>query len=139
MRAVDATTLRRLRAAVMGVLGPDGEDIINQISESFEPFPAEFPVLTPYGRLILFVMEFPGASIPELALWLGVSETHTSRLMHDLTTKRVVRRTKWGRKYGYEVDTGNVLKQPDIIRLVAALGNHLTESDVSPTIKESDE
>lgn len=95
------------------------EDIMNILAEArlLAERPAnQISLLTVNGRTLYVLMEWPQASLRELATRLGVTESAAQRAISDLIKSGLIRRSKVQGKNRYKVQAEALLSHPDFRR-----------------------
>lgn len=89
-------------------------------------------LLTPQGRVLMFLMQRPGLSIRELSVCIGVSETCVNKALSVLVKDKLLTRTKVKNRYGYRINLNKVRYHPDVRRLFHAIHDGAeTEEEIS--------
>lgn len=90
-------------------------------------------ILTPAGRTLVLVTEHPTATLREIALMLGVSESNVAKSVGLLARANVITRTKVGGRNSYTLNADVAAAHPDIRRYHDAVGrllaDHLSDPD----------
>jgi DNA-binding transcriptional regulator YhcF (GntR family) len=90
-------------------------------------------LLTPSGRILVYLIETPGLTVRELSTTLGVSSTAVIKSLSLLTKNKLIARTKVKGRYEYRINLNNVRYHPDLRRLIRTISS-ATSSDsvISP-------
>jgi DNA-binding transcriptional regulator YhcF (GntR family) len=90
-------------------------------------------LLTPSGRILVYLIETPGLTVRELSITLGVSSTAVIKSLSLLTKNKLIARTKVKGRYEYRINLNNVRYHPDLRRLIRTISS-ATSSDsvISP-------
>jgi len=90
-------------------------------------------LLTPSGRILVYLIETPGLTVRELSTTLGVSNTAVIKSLSLLTKNKLIARTKVKGRYEYRINLNNVRYHPDLRRLIRTISS-ATSSDsvISP-------
>lgn len=80
-------------------------------------------LLTPSGRVLVALMERPGVTMREMAVYLGVTEAAVMRCISTLVKGNVIARTKVKGQNHYRFNLKDGSLPPDITRLYAAFSN----------------
>ena len=87
-------------------------------------------LLTPPGRVLLYLIQTPGLTIRELATTLGVTNTSVIKAISLLSKNKLVARTKVKGRYEYRINLNNAIYHPDLRRLIRTLFEALPSSNV---------
>ena len=87
-------------------------------------------LLTPPGRVLLYLMQTPGLTIRELATTLGVTNTPVIKAISLLSKNKLVARTKVKGRYEYRINLNEVVYHPDLRRLIKTLFEALPSTNV---------
>lgn len=87
-------------------------------------------LLTPPGRILLYLMQSPGLTVRELATTLGVTNTSVIKAISLLSKNKLVARTKVKGRYEYRINLNNAIYHPDLRRLMRTLFETLPSSNV---------
>ena len=90
-------------------------------------------LLTPSGRILVYLIETPGLTVRELSTTLGVTSTAVIKSLSLLTKNKLIARTKVKGRYEYRINLNNVRYHPDLRRLIRTISS-ATSSDsvISP-------
>lgn len=90
-------------------------------------------LLTPSGRILVYLIETPGLTVRELSTTLGVTSTAVIKALSLLTKNKLIARTKVKGRYEYRINLNNVRYHPDLRRLIRTISS-ATSSDsvISP-------
>lgn len=89
-------------------------------------------ILTPAGRVLVIVAEHPDATLREISVALGVSESNVGRSVAKLVGSNVIARTKVNGRNTYRVNLDALNTHPDLRRygeVLASLQSKLAESE----------
>ena len=89
-------------------------------------------ILTPAGRTLVLVTERPTATLREIALMLGVSESNVAKSVGLLARANVITRTKVGGRNSYTLNAAVAAAHPDLRRYHDAVGRLLADADLEP-------
>ena len=87
-------------------------------------------LLTPPGRVLLYLIQTPGLTVRELATTLGVTNTSVIKAISLLSKNKLVARTKVKGRYEYRINLNNAIYHPDLRRLIRTLFEALPSSNV---------
>lgn len=87
-------------------------------------------LLTPPGRVLLYLIQTPGLTVRELATTLGVTNTSVIKAISLLSKNKLVARTKVKGRYEYRINLNNAVYHPDLRRLIRTLFEALPSSNV---------
>ena len=87
-------------------------------------------LLTPPGRVLLYLIQTPGLTVRELATTLGVTNTSIIKAISLLSKNGLVARTKVKGRYEYHINLNNAIYHPDLRRLIRTLFEALPSSTV---------
>lgn len=87
-------------------------------------------LLTPPGRVLLYLMQTPGLTVRELSTTLGVTNTSVIKAISLLSKNKLVARTKVKGRYEYRINPANAIYHPDLRRLIKTLSEALPSSNV---------
>jgi DNA-binding transcriptional regulator YhcF (GntR family) len=87
-------------------------------------------LLTPPGRVLLYLMQTPGLTVRELATTLGVTNTSVIKAISLLSKNKLVARTKVKGRYEYRINLNNARYHPDLRRLIRTLFEALPSGNV---------
>jgi DNA-binding transcriptional regulator YhcF (GntR family) len=87
-------------------------------------------LLTPPGRVLLYLIQTPGLTVRELAITLGVTNTSVIKAISLLSKNKLVARTKVKGRYEYRINLNNAIYHPDLRRLMRTLFETLPSSNV---------
>lgn len=87
-------------------------------------------LLTPPGRVLLYLMQTPGLTVRELSTTLGVTNTSVIKAISLLSKNKLVARTKVKGRYEYRINPNNAIYHPDLRRLIKTLSEALSSSNV---------
>lgn len=87
-------------------------------------------LLTPPGRVLLYLMQTPGLTVRELSTTLGVTNTSIIKAISLLSKNKLVARTKVRGRYEYRINLNNAVYHPDLRRLIKTLSEALSSSKV---------
>ena len=73
-------------------------------------------ILTPAGRVFVIVAEHPDATLREISVALGVSESNVGRSVSNLVRSNVIARTKVNGRNTYRVNLDVLKSHPDLRR-----------------------
>lgn len=86
-------------------------------------------LLTPPGRVLLYLIQTPGLTVRELATTLGVTNTSIIKAISLLSKNGLVARTKVKGRYEYRINLENVRYHPDMRRLINTVKQAIDEID----------
>jgi hypothetical protein len=90
-------------------------------------------LLTPSGRILVYLIETPGLTVRELSTTLGVSSTAVIKSLSLLTKNKLIARTKVKGRYEYRINLNNVRYHPDLRRLIRTISSAMSsDSVISP-------
>ena len=90
-------------------------------------------LLTPSGRILVYLIETPGLTVRELSTTLGVSSTAVIKSLSLLTKNKLIARTKVKGRYEYRINLNNVRYHPDLRRLIRTISCAMSsDSVISP-------
>lgn len=90
-------------------------------------------LLTPSGRILVYLIETPGLTVRELSTTLGVSSTAVIKSLSLLTKNKLIARTKVKGRYEYRINLNNVRYHPDLRRLIRTISSTMSsDSVISP-------
>ena len=90
-------------------------------------------LLTPSGRILVYLIETPGLTVRELSTTLGVSSTAVIKSLSLLTKNKLIARTKVKGRYEYRINLNNVRYHPDLRRLIRTISTAMSsDSVISP-------
>lgn len=81
-------------------------------------------IVTPFGRILLLLMERPNLTIREMSVVLGVTESNINKAVSKLLTDKLITKKQRNGRYEYSVDYDVAKQHQDIrqvIRFVARL------------------
>ena len=78
-------------------------------------------LLTPPGRVLLYLIQTPGLTVRELSTTLGVTNTAIIKAISLLSKNKLVARTKVKGRYEYRINLNEVVYHPDLRRLIKTL------------------
>ena len=78
-------------------------------------------LLTPPGRILLYLIQTPGLTVRELSTTLGVTNTAIIKAISLLSKNKLVARTKVKGRYEYRINLNEVVYHPDLRRLIRTL------------------
>lgn len=81
-------------------------------------------LLSAAGRVLVTLAEKPGVTVREISVYVGVTETNTTKVLANLINAGLIEREKAGTSYRYRL-TPAVSDHPDIKRFHTALAPHL--------------
>ena len=87
-------------------------------------------LLTPPGRVLLYLIQTPGLTVRELATTLGVTNTSIIKAISLLSKNGLVARTKVKGRYEYHINLNNAVYHPVLRRLIRTLFEALPSSTV---------
>ena len=87
-------------------------------------------LLTPPGRVLLYLIQTPGLTVRELATTLGVTNTSVIKAISLLSKNKLVARTKVKGRYEYRINLNNAIYHPDLRRLIRTLFDALPSPNV---------
>jgi DNA-binding transcriptional regulator YhcF (GntR family) len=87
-------------------------------------------LLTPPGRVLLYLIQTPGLTVRELATTLGVTNTSIIKAISLLSKNGLVARTKVKGRYEYHINLNNAVYHPDLRRLIRTLFEAIPSSKV---------
>ena len=87
-------------------------------------------LLTPPGRVLLYLIQTPGLTVRELSTTLGVTNTAIIKAISLLSKNKLVARTKVKGRYEYRINLNEVVYHPDLRRLIRTLFEALPSSNV---------
>lgn len=87
-------------------------------------------LLTPSGRVLLYIIETPGLTVRELATTLGVTNTSVIKAISLLAKNKLIARTKVKGRYEYRINLNNTRYHPDLRRLIRTISAVLESSNV---------
>ena len=72
-------------------------------------------LLSNHGHVLLYLDTHPDATLPEIALAIGITERTANKIISDLADAAYVSRERAGRRNRYTVDRGLPLRDPQLI------------------------
>jgi DNA-binding transcriptional regulator YhcF (GntR family) len=87
-------------------------------------------LLTPAGRILIYLIETPGLTVRELSTTLGVTSTAVIKALSLLTKNKLIARTKVKGRYEYRINLNNTRYHPDLRRLIRTISAVLESSNV---------
>jgi len=87
-------------------------------------------LLTPPGRVLLYLIQTPGLTVRELSTTLGVTNTAIIKAISLLSKNKLVARTKVKGRYEYRINLNEVVYHPDLRRLIKTLFEALPSTNV---------
>lgn len=84
-------------------------------------------LLSAAGRTLVCVASMPGATLRDLGLVLGVSESTVAKSIGNLISANVIARTKVNGRNTYRLIAEAVQNHPDIIRFQQAISDMISE------------
>ena len=87
-------------------------------------------LLTPPGRILLYLIQTPGLTVRELSTTLGVTNTAIIKAISLLSKNKLVARTKVKGRYEYRINLNEVVYHPDLRRLIKTLFEALPSTNV---------
>jgi hypothetical protein len=85
-------------------------------------------LLSNHGHVLLYLDAHPDATLPEIALAIGVTERTANKIISELAEAAYVSRERTGRRNHYTVHRGLPLRDPQLIGY--ELGDLLTGLDL---------
>jgi DNA-binding MarR family transcriptional regulator len=95
-------------------------------------------LLSAAGRTLVCVASMPGATLRDLSLVLGVSESTVAKSIGNLVSANVIARTKVKGRNTYQLVSESVKNHPDITRFNQAISRMLEEAEKTPVIAPPD-
>ena len=90
-------------------------------------------LLTPSGRILVYLIETPGLTVRELSTTLGVTSTAVIKSLSLLTKNKLIARTKVKGRYEYRINLNNVRYHPDLRRRIRTISSAMSsDSVISP-------
>ena len=87
-------------------------------------------LLTPPGRILLYLIQTPGLTVRELSTTLGVTNTAIIKAISLLSKNKLVARTKVKGRYEYRINLNEVVYHPYLRRLIRTLFEALPSTNV---------
>lgn len=87
-------------------------------------------LLTPSGRVLLYLIQTPGLTVRELATTLGVTNTAIIKAISLLSKNKLVARTKVKGRYEYRINLNEVVYHPDLRRLIRTISTAVSSDKV---------
>ena len=87
-------------------------------------------ILTPSGRVMLYLIQTPGLTVRELATTLGVTNTAIIKSISLLSKNGLIARTKVKGRYEYRINLKKAIYHPDLRRLIKTLSASLPSGNV---------
>jgi predicted transcriptional regulator len=87
-------------------------------------------LLTPAGRILIYLIETPGLTVRELTVSLGVTDTAVIKALSLLSKSKLVARTKVKGRYEYRINLNNTRYHPDLRRLIRTISTVIKSSNV---------
>jgi DNA-binding transcriptional regulator YhcF (GntR family) len=87
-------------------------------------------LLTPPGRVLMYLIQTPGLTVRELSTTLGVTNTAIIKAISLLSKNKLVARTKVKGRYEYRINLNEVVYHPDLRRLIKTLFEALPSTNV---------
>ncbi len=126
--------LRRPLHDAISAAGPDPDAVTEAVLRSLDEqrliayAPRDtLAILTPAGRVLVVLCERPTATLREIALVLGVTESNVARSVGKLVTANVIARTKVKGRNVYRLNADVAAAHPDLRRyhdaVLALLGD----------------
>ena len=108
------------------------EAILNELDEqniiAYTP-KSKVNLLTPQGRVLLFLVERPRMTVREISVSLGVSIQSANKAISLLAKDKLITRTKVKGRYEYRINLENVRYHPDMRRLINTVKQAIDEID----------
>jgi DNA-binding transcriptional regulator YhcF (GntR family) len=90
-------------------------------------------LLTPAGRVLMYLIQTPGLTVRELSTTLGVTNTAIIKAISLLSKNKLVARTKVKGRYEYRINLNNTRYHPDLRRLIRTISSAInSDSVISP-------
>jgi predicted transcriptional regulator len=86
-------------------------------------------LLTPYGRVLILLIERPGLTVREMSVFLGVTETNITKAITKLQSEDLIARTKVNGRFEYSIVFENAENHSDIRRLISFISKIITQSE----------
>jgi Mn-dependent DtxR family transcriptional regulator len=106
------------------------EAILNELDEqniiAYTP-KSRVNLLTPQGRVLVFLVERPRMTVREISVSLGVSIQSANKAISLLTKDKLITRTKVKGRYEYRINLENVRYHPDMRRLINTVKQAIDE------------
>ena len=106
------------------------EAILNELDEqniiAYTP-KSKVNLLTPQGRVLVFLVERPKMTVREISVSLGVSIQSANKAISLLTKDKLITRTKVKGRYEYRINLENVRYHPDMRRLINTVKQAIDE------------
>ena len=106
------------------------EAILNELDEqniiAYTP-KSKVNLLTPQGRVLVFLVERPRMTVREISVSLGVSIQSANKAISLLTKDKLITRTKVKGRYEYRINLENVRYHPDMRRLINTVKQAIDE------------
>jgi transcription initiation factor IIE alpha subunit len=106
------------------------EAILNELDEqniiAYTP-KSKVNLLTPQGRVLVFLVERPKMTVREISVSLGVSIQSANKAISLLTKDKLITRTKVKGRYEYRINLENVGYHPDMRRLINTVKQAIDE------------
>ena len=108
------------------------EAILNELDEqniiAYTP-KSKVNLLTPQGRVLVFLVERPRMTVREISVSLGVSIQSANKAISLLAKDKLITRTKVKGRYEYRINLENVRYHPDMRRLINTVKQAIDEID----------
>ena len=108
------------------------EAILNELDEqniiAYTP-KSKVNLLTPQGRVLVFLVERPRMTVREISVSLGVSIQSANKAISLLAKDKLITRTKFKGRYEYRINLENVRYHPDMRRLINTVKQAIDEID----------
>ena len=108
------------------------EAILNELDEqniiAYTP-KSKVNLLTPQGRVLVFLVERPRMTVREISVSLGVSIQSATKAISLLAKDKLITRTKVKGRYEYRINLENVRYHPDMRRLINTVKQAIDEID----------
>ena len=106
------------------------EAILNELDEqniiAYTP-KSKVNLLTPQGRVLVFLVERPRMTVREISVSLGVSIQSANKAISLLAKDKLITRTKVKGRYEYRINLENVRYHPDMRRLIDTVKQAIDE------------
>lgn len=106
------------------------EAILNELDEqniiAYTP-KSKVNLLTPQGRVLVFLVERPRMTVREISVSLGVSIQSANKAISLLAKDKLITRTKVKGRYEYRINLENVRYHPDMRRLINTVKQAIDE------------
>jgi Mn-dependent DtxR family transcriptional regulator len=106
------------------------EAILNELDEqniiAYTP-KSKVNLLTPQGRVLVFLVERPRMTVREISVSLGVSIQSANKAISLLAKDKLITRTKVKGRYEYRINLENVRYHPDMRRLISTVKQAIDE------------